>query len=466
MRKSMVFIILLFALAVSALIFAHAFVDTDKDKVEITEKTIYGDISALNGVSVGCSAQYRDYLFWNTSCRFEDGLKTSTEFEFVQGGTGARLMEYEPYGIRIDLAAMDFGISANGGIEFESEQDLAVKPAIDVASRTEAGKSRTERVYVGDYYDYYPISVYIDLPSEFSVYEEEEKTKAELAQLFKVPVLPEHMLEISVRKDDNGNVINADCASLEQYLYLESMSVVTENGCYFSFNVYRNDTGGIIETESVGFPSGVYYVPYHTEEINEKKRSVLELENMETVMEIDFGESYISSFDISGDKSRLLVTTAGGGSYVMTVLDTMSGEIMQTLDILPEIAGEINRLIPHIHDGYCLYMLHDGSFALLAESADGVYELEFTADMENIGEDGWDWSYWDVVTSYDGERLVMAFGDINFMLSDFYVSAFEDGEMTYTGQFTSSLAAVGSSIQWGDYNDPLTITMKTGAESS
>ena len=72
--------ILLFALVlllgVSA-VFAARAMDAPKDQVAFTERVIYGDPAAADGLTVALHEQYRNYLHWASTLSFTDSCYTA-----------------------------------------------------------------------------------------------------------------------------------------------------------------------------------------------------------------------------------------------------------------------------------------------------------------------------------------------------------------------------------------------------
>ena len=56
---------------------------------------------------------------------------------------------------------------------------------------------------------------------------------------FQLPVPASHRVKVTVQKDDDGNTVNVELSSVGEPLSLSTVSVVTENGCYFAFSGHR-----------------------------------------------------------------------------------------------------------------------------------------------------------------------------------------------------------------------------------
>ena len=63
-------------LGVSA-VFAARAMDAPKDQVAFTERVIYGDPAAADGLTVALHEQYRNYLHWASTLSFTDSSYTA-----------------------------------------------------------------------------------------------------------------------------------------------------------------------------------------------------------------------------------------------------------------------------------------------------------------------------------------------------------------------------------------------------
>ena len=81
-------------------------------------------------------------------------------------------------------------------------------PARDVASRTAAGETRTERLPLNRYYAYYPVYLWSDCLWTEDIDEISAAHRALLNECFRIPVPDSETLEVTVSKDEAGRVVD------------------------------------------------------------------------------------------------------------------------------------------------------------------------------------------------------------------------------------------------------------------
>ena len=188
------------------------------------------------------------------------------------------------YTSEIYTGSTSFSMSSSGGIDFSEytgegewdpgrsmEHSLMVLSAADVAERTENGETRTETLRLADYYDYYPITVELYLPDQEGrsyVYTTWAECQA-LADYFRLKVPEDLMVEVSVTKDEYGQVSNVESNDVgNQRFWFDCRSVVVENGVCLSIAV---------ESENMDVPDnlvacrdgfGLYFIPFSEESVS------------------------------------------------------------------------------------------------------------------------------------------------------------------------------------------------------
>jgi hypothetical protein len=158
-------------LLISAGTFVVAYdeVDRGKDAVALQETVLFGDKSEAEGIVIDCNTTLNYYLFWNTRFIVGETPDIHTDFTFFRiqrqedwpetvGG-----VQFDVVGVNSSLNTLDVFSLGSEELSNEGRYGLA-KMFLDVASRTPAGEDHKETVYLKDYYEYYPISVSLDLP--------------------------------------------------------------------------------------------------------------------------------------------------------------------------------------------------------------------------------------------------------------------------------------------------------------
>lgn len=188
--------------------------------------------SAAEGIAVQLHAGCKGHLFWDILCRAGEKPHATTAFTF----SGSERQETQREAPSVSLAfSCDGGISGSD-ISFEDDDEwgMMTRPAADLAKRTPAGETRTETVSLADYYDTYPLFFDLQLPGQ--AYNGIEGLQKAVRAYFQLPVPASHRVKVTVQKDGDGNTVNVELSSVGEPLSLSTVSVVTENGCYFAFS--------------------------------------------------------------------------------------------------------------------------------------------------------------------------------------------------------------------------------------
>ncbi len=430
MRKSAVLTILLLVLAAASLYSTHAWVGEGKTAVSIDETVVYGDKSAAEGISLDIRTHCDYRLFWGTRYTVGESPQTGTDFRFSQAEQRPR--RNIPYaGIYFDGTFNGYGASSSGSLDIANE----TAPIQDVASRTSPGEDRTEIVHVKDYYRFYPIRVEFDMPSRFAVNEE---TQQLFADYFRIPVYHEHEVEISIEKDSAGNVRRLGLSTAKgSGVLLETPSVVTDNGCFFTFSC-RTDGGKLLDTSFIAGGYGIYHFPLHNQGGDDR---ILNVDELQMVYPIDAAGAEVIALQANADKSKLFLVTIESGSYLLTVIDAQTMTQLQMLELLPATGdSRLDRL--YIQDEFVVPVLSDGRLMLLAADTEGDYQVQFGADFGSNQELRYVFSR-DVSMDYDGKKLAVAawqngwFAPENYC--SFYLAVYDRTGLTYVGKYQHSL---------------------------
>lgn len=464
MRKSLILVLVLLIIALPVPIVAHMQVNAERESVDITETTLRGSLDAAKGITIGYNVQYSNKLFWYTDIAIGDELETNTRFEFHQGGGHNRVTRgsYTPYGVHVTVPSFSIGMSGDDLLEYieDSMADVLYLPILDVASRTPENETHTETVYVKDYYDYYPLTFDFDFSADNGT-ADYEAAQEKAAEIFKIPVRDDHRMTVTVSKYGDS-VYEIETDSGDFYLYVESAGVVTEDGAYFILSVYDNYEAG--RMESGGLPYGVYYLPFHqTEEtVTYGTRTELvtmiepEFENIATALELPEGQTAV---DLRWDyeENSIMTVVMEEDACKLVTMNPDTHEKIQEFELLP--AGDTQYWEMQVCEGYTLIYLQNGDFALLTEKSPGEFEIEFTGSLAE-DETIWGYTYSELITAYDGERLVVAPSADSYWggALNIYVSVYDDTGLIYAGQFAHSVDGdINSRSVRHSGDEPLTI---------
>ena len=453
MRKSLIITILLLIVCIWGVTSAHVAVNAKKDAVTLDETVLFGDKSEVENLIVNTNIHCNNRLFWDTEYIVGELPQIRTDFHFYQSERHSRSSEREYYGVQLDIHT-NFGISSSRGIELEDFRQIEnfggmEKILKDVANRTLAGSTNTENVLLSDYYDFYPLLVTLDIPAYWeedidgtlsvqqASIDPDSFISRKIADYFRIPVIENHRLEISITKNDIGDITNLNVRTLDDNgPSIWTNSVITENACYFIFN-NRTWKDEIMDTSYIPGGYGVYCLPFTYDP--EKDQNFVSADTLSTVYALD-EETEIVSITKSEDGNKLLLITREKGAYWLTVLDASSAEELQKIHVT-DCIEEDYIWNTFYYDNFLVVCSAGYRFSVIEVNETGEYERVFTGD-ELVAQDlGMPTSY-NSVMCWDGEKLAVAtyksdaFRDIS---CGFWLSVYDETGPLYIGRYDSSL---------------------------
>ena len=474
MRKSLAFFLVLLIFAIGGTCYVNAGLLAEKDNVQITETVVYGDKSAVDGVKVERNIKYDRYIRWNTAYVVGEEPECKTAYTFDEYGGLREEPNYHYSGLELYSDVIGAFDDADEDAEMLTGVDRALKELFD---KTEPGQESSTIINLADYLEFYEYNVFIDLPGDiayshinkedineaFVRYYNNETYVAQLKEelriveaiegFFKIPVIDNHLYEIAVAKDTEGNLYGwgYGCANgggssgnvsmggtlpeADAFSFW-TISAYTDDTCYFTFNPYTDD-GKLVDTSYIPGGFGIYCLPF------DKEKRTVDVDSLGMVYALDPTEDI---FNLHYDEKRntLLLLHHKEGGYMLTVFDADTMEVKQE--------------ILYSEDGYGagIYMGEDflvleGADDIVVFSVDeaGVYKKEIICDVTGLVQEeavGYlDFSYMDF--DWDGKKLVFG-GPLNDSVSrryyqscGFYLAAYDEEELIYYGKYESSLDA-------------------------
>lgn len=478
MRKAFAVLALLLVLAVGIVTAAAVTVGGCADAVSLQHTTLYGDVSAAVGVRVTGRLQLHRRLFWEVEFPLVEDPGAVVTFEHhlldqTQPGQG-----HEPSGVMLSAYSIG-GASTSGSFEEEDWRSLgepfrSLTPVFrDVASRAPAGEDYTETVYVKDYFDYYPLSVDVDVV-KFDLWQlpdgsesTPEALSAAFAEFFRVPVLEENTLTVSIGKNAAGQVQSVDVYDPENTgPELYGPSVVDGQAAYFALNF-----GEKTDVSLISGGAGIYCLPYDIPDTADggEELPVIHPERLANVFPLPQG-TQVSEM-IFSPQGTLLLLSRQDGWLCLTELEIpdVPGEALRQIShqqVLPVAEGEYLRGSVLFDD--CLLTADArGAFVLLQQDAAGSYRPVLTGDVTAAEAAGMSIPFGpDMTFLWDGQRLVAAQYAVQMYhegCNDLYAAVFTADGLQYVGHIASSLSRnVGQSSPWSVYpeeTDALRLTL-------
>lgn len=435
MRRSLIITLLLLALAVATVGYAHSSLDINKDRVTLAAELLYGDKYQADGLGVDLRIHCDYRLFWDTGYRFGKTPQIETEFTF-SAAQQQPPMSYPYQLIRIETR-FGGGYSSSGTINLDEQ----LLPFQDVADRTQPHETHTETVYINDYYDFYPLEVDLEHSLGFSI---NQGTRQIFEDYFQIPVDPRHRVQIEITKNAAGEVRGSGMSSLAEYVVIQTLDTETDTHCFFALFGYDTE-GKPLDYSHIPGGYGIYRFPLHNES---EKTHILAPSELQTVFSLEAERQPVVGLATSTDKSRLLLVTIEADNYMLTVLAAVTLQQQQQLTLLPTAGNsplEQSRLIRlYVYSDFIVFVGSDGAFMLLALNRDGGYEVRFQMDLGDQKELKYIFYNPIVEMAYDGEKLAIVASQNGYYSNvrrncGFQLAIYNETGLLYAGEYLHSL---------------------------
>ena len=480
MRKSLALFLVLLVFAIGGTCYVSASLLKEKDNVQITETVVWGDKSAVEGVTVERNVKYDRYIRWNTTYVVGEEPACDTLYTFDEQGRLREEGNYRYDGLELytdvirghDLATVD--------AEKLTGVNRAMKELFD---ETEPGQESSRIIDLSDYLEFYEYEVFIDFPGDIflghvSKYDIEEtlanyqnreefipeELEAELhiietiSEFFKIPVIENHLYEIGVSKDmdgnlyawsygsangggSSGNIAMGGTLQESDAFSLWAISVYTDDMCYFTFYPYTDD-GQLVDTSYIPGGFGIYQLPF------DKESKTVDVDNLKLVYALDPKEEVLNlHYDERRNTILLLGHNDAGSGYKMTVFDADTMEVKQ--DIVYSEYGYSAGI--YLGDDFLVLEAPD-DVVVISVDEEGFYQKEMECDIKQLTEETsvkyLDFSYMDF--DWNGEQLVFV-GPLHdgnshryYQSCGFYLAAYDAAGLSFYGEYASSLDAESS----------------------
>ena len=455
MRKSLILIAILLALSLGILVSATVIMDARHDDIAITEETLFGDPAAASGLSVSTRVHHEHQLFWDTTYMACADPQPETVFTY----SDVRIYEQgerEGY-FNLEIASVNSGMSGNLDLEQEMEDNHSnhlwymVK---DVADRTKPGEEHTEQVNLIDYYETFPMDFYFDSYKGMVHTEGYESFRQYLNRNFPIPVPENLQLNVTVCKDEAGQIYNIDyyenTPEEAEFIQVWSPSAVLYEGIFFS-------VVGNVDLSQFPDGYGIYYLPIAENDkitaINgrtgEPVNQVYLTQRAKNIYPMDPADCEDGGIYLSADREQVYAFTKEQGEIVLTVFDSQTCEIIQQLK--PGI-----RQMPTVwrQDNIVALITGDEAwenfFLQIYLVEDGKLNLWLDTDMFQLQDSGPYW-YMGAEMAYDGERLAIVQYHDNWNTATHRILIYDQTGLQYAGDYHhSGDDLVDQLITWED----------------
>ncbi len=442
MRKSLVLAVILTALSLVFGLGACLEIQEGKDQVQIGQTVLEGDPAAAEGLSLKNRVTVGYHLFWDISCRFGEAFQTESKFSFTprqsyEGETGSVYVGLDP----------GFNFSISSVLDLEEDNDgyfafpLPIEMIRDVAGSTPAGGTHSQALYVRDYYEYYPLNIDLYLPGIDS-YRLEDKQR-EVTDYFRIPVSPEHIVWMTVTKDQWGNVAEVSCNEGVGGVQIWAEGALLEDACYISVNVMKVEEGETVPSEHLAQFSGIHRIPLVREEDGIFRVDVAHMQPV-----YDAKGAQVLCMAPSFDKTRLLTAfRQEEGKVYFCELEPDTGELLQKEE-LTGFSGEDSGVWFKIYENFVIAVSWEGRFWLFEKLPQGGYERKMTGDFNQCPQalESMNDNLSIVSMAFDGKRLAVASGgreQTDERIVDgvnFYLTVYDARGLLYAGRYENSLS--------------------------
>lgn len=386
MRKSLIVSWILAGITVVLFPLALWRVNEGKNRITVTEEVLWGNPAEAEGVTLELPSHWGGQLLWNTRYTIGSSEGARSEFAFSSAATGWGLPETETEaGIHFTLSAgfeVVYGDGA-GSIVFDFDQTSYAPMVSRAAERTKPGEERTERMRIGDYIPYCPLTFQIEGHS-VSYQGDYEKKQEYLTEFFHIST-EEDKAEITVEKDGQGNIVSVRGQAVPdgEGVIIANAAADGGEGIYFCYCLENAETGEIADR---GEERGIFYFPY---EETENGFWNMDLQQVRKICDFP-GDMIPVQMRIDREKGNLYLIVRKKEDYSLLIYRRTEEALafMQQIPVgrncllseNPESKGVPGGSLPYafcslsVEDGGLLMTWKDNRFSFVAEE-EGQYRL-------------------------------------------------------------------------------------------
>ncbi len=443
MKKALVLTIALIILSISGMAFAFADINAARDQVVLTKNVKYGDDSAAEKLEVQVRTHYDYHLFWDTVYQTDkESVQTNYLFSHTQ------VYENPP---------MEYS-----GVDMQTYYEPGIKVAYkELFDRTPAGTEGSTTIRLKDYYDFYPMLFTLDIPgvtlnwsSDFYIDpvpepETESYFILEFLNFFRVPVIDDETIHISVTKTADGDIGGYGSGNTESdTFYIRTWSTFTDNACYFTFDTHTK-YGNVVDTSFIPGGYGIYSFSYKVDGImkDAMNPSGVLFSELSMVYSLDPKNKVLDLFT-NPSQTKLLLLTAENKVCVLTVIDVETMKPLQRIE-LAALGEDESVWNVYYYDDFLTILLPENQLIAVEVNEDGEYVHRFTVNLYDEENKLFLPSYI-AAMDWNGEKLVLSdflYNSYDWDNRDypkycgFYLAVYDETGLLFYGEYLSSLDA-------------------------
>lgn len=430
MRRSVSLILLLALLSAGVLAGSTLALYGKGDQVTVTTRTLAGDPSAAEGLTVNLPLVLEDCLFWDISFPADHPEQAVTQFRYDPEGEPPVYTKGNPsVSLLMDHSIVDDRDPLGGG---NDPRWIAMLEELATGMRPDSQRHCTATLT--DYMECWPMEAYLpDCPLSSQVLNQL------VTDYFLIPIPQDYEAEFELTADSQGTLTRAVCYGDDRYRFQGSTwCFETPQGYLFTFsNTYydwEQNESLLLDGSRLPAGWGLYRLTVNGDSTGGQ---------LETVYSLPEG-SEILDFLAAGDQSAYFLLTREDGMLRLRVFDR-SAALQNTFDLLP--MGEGDHYMQTYSGGDFLvpivYGESPGSYRLaVAAPGSQGWQPHFTfslAEQAALGLGGishQDTSWCPLAMDYADGRLAIRDknGGANFSLA-----VYDGGKLAYLGTYESSL---------------------------
>mgnify|MGYP001625288795 FL=1 len=420
MKKRLIFYVFLVLIAVVGLSSAALAGFLIQDDITIEAHTLSGDVSAAEGLTLTVYAQRNSYLTWDTTFPATAAFQAVTDFTYHPNGVSFSQDAY----LHFSTASLNGATSTtleNLMEERNRWSDFLIEPIRELARELAPGEEKTEAVTVADYWEIYPLSLYLSIPN-VTYYDEGETSF--LTNYFHIPVPAELTVDITVSLDEDGECVQATINPTGEESYgFCSAELVTEQGIYLG--LYSCEPGETVDFSHIQGGYGIYRIPLPQED-----DYALPVEDIENILPLSAEDAEAVSLLESPWDGIIEVFTVEQGTLRLRLLEEETCTVIEDYwldaDKLPEVVQTEDMLV-------LLFWEEDTQRFLAYAREDGQYRLWLDTELPLE-------AYYlsSINAAFDGSRLALVYPWGEYASVGTGLLVYDQSGLLYHGQYISS----------------------------
>ena len=323
MRRSLILLLALSVLSVGNLAAAVPYIKRNAEAVTYTEQRLYGDPAAGEGLQIESLLHSNGKLHWRNTITLGETVETVSDFHFTAQYEEQRELGRDTITL---YCQSNMGMSSTAPIDFMEEPETAWLADVLTAAAEQTPNGAEEyavTVPLAPYIEYYEIAADSTLPIGHNIYDAQLWPTA--TEFFHVPVREGDVAEITISKDDQGNVYSLNYL-LSNVDNIYGNGIQGLDGCWYLLFTARDSDGNPIPGAA---PQGIYRIP--VQKLDDKDNILAQV--VESGVELVYATEDGSALYGMEDDTQLLLTADTEDGSTAILFDWATMEQIQTFPI-------------------------------------------------------------------------------------------------------------------------------------